>query len=102
MTPDRIATRSAQGLRRVAPALATLALAACATDPLRTDPAGYLAEVPEQVAALAAPGQDLSRVQLRDGDGCFYYLHAGPVEDTMIPLRTARGNPICTEAPTTG
>jgi len=102
MTPDRIATRVALNLRRAALALALPALAACATDPLRTEPGGFLADVPEEVVALAAPGQDMSRVRLRPDDNCFYYLYAGPVEDTMIPLRSARGNPICTEAPTTG
>lgn len=92
--------------RRLAPRLAVLALAplaltACAPaiDPLQAGPDGFLRPVPEEVAALAAPGQDLSRVRLRSADRCFWYLHAGPVEDTMIPLRTPRGNPIC--APST-
>ena len=97
MTRRRIAPRRRPALRLAAAALTPLALSACATatDPLRTGPDGFIAELPEQVAALAAPGQDLSRVRLRADDRCFYYMHAGPVEDTMIPLRTAEGNPIC-------
>mgnify|MGYP006432365741 CR=1 FL=1 len=101
MTGWRITQGRGPALRLAALALAPLALVACATatDPLRTGPDGFIAELPDEVAALAAAGQDLSRVRVRADDRCFWYLHAGPVEDTMIPLRTPRGNPIC--APST-
>jgi len=104
MTCRRIAPRRRPALRLAAVALTPLALSACAaaTDSLQTGPDGFLRQVPEQVAALAAPGQDLSRVRLRADDSCFWYLHAGPVEDTLIPLRTAEGNPICAPAATPG
>lgn len=53
------------------------------------------APLPEQVVALAAPWQDLASARLRPEDGCYWYEHAGPVETTLLPLRTAEGRPIC-------
>lgn len=44
---------------------------------------------------LAGPGQNLATARLRPEDGCYWYEHSGPVETTLLPLRTARGNPIC-------
>lgn len=76
--------------------LIVLGLAACAEP--RWDEAnedGTLAVVPESVLGLAAPYQDVSQVKLDPQTNCFWYLHAGPVEDTYLPLRTANGNPIC-------
>ena len=79
------------------PAVA-LGLSACVTAGEVTPPAepGFLAEVPEAVAAAAAPGQSLRAVALREEDGCYWYRHAGPVETTLLPLRTREGRPICT------
>lgn len=77
---------------------ALLALGAC-TAPVTTAPdqaTGFVAELPEQVLALAAPYQDLRAVRLMPADGCYWYRHVGPVEDTMLPLRTVDGRPICT------
>ncbi len=51
--------------------------------------------VSEAVAALAAPGQDLTSARLVPEDGCYWYEHRGPVETTLLPLRTVNGNPIC-------
>lgn len=51
--------------------------------------------IPEQVAALAAPYQDVSTARLLPRDGCYWYLHEGPVETTLLPLRTVDGRPIC-------
>jgi len=51
--------------------------------------------IPEQVAALAAPYQDVSTARLLPRDGCYWYLHRGPVETTLLPLRTVDGRPIC-------
>lgn len=53
--------------------------------------------VPPEVAAAAAPNQDLSFVELRDSDNCYWYRHRGPVETTMIPLRTREGRQICVQ-----
>lgn len=74
-----------------------LALGACAV------PAGGTAEsetaiskgVMTQLSAMAAPYQDLQSVRLRPEDGCYWYRHVGPVETTMLPLRTVDGRPIC-------
>ncbi|WP_248368167.1 hypothetical protein [Aliiroseovarius sp. S1339] len=53
------------------------------------------AEVPENVRAIAGPGQDLSDVRINNADGCFVYRHQGPVETTYLPLRNRKGQPIC-------
>lgn len=54
-----------------------------------------IGNVPEAVVELAGPGQNLATARLRPEDGCYWYEHSGPVETTLLPLRTARGNPIC-------
>ncbi|MEI4234759.1 hypothetical protein [Roseovarius sp. D22-M7] len=51
--------------------------------------------VPEEVIALAAPYQDVATARLLPRDGCYWYRHEGPVETTLLPLRTADGRPIC-------
>ncbi|WP_321363214.1 hypothetical protein [uncultured Celeribacter sp.] len=75
-----------------------LALAGCEA-PLTTE--GYLKEVPEGLAEVAAPNQNLAAVQINPEDGCYWYRHEGPVETTLLPLRAKNGRPICTEAPAT-
>ncbi|MEQ8294302.1 MAG: hypothetical protein RIA08_19055 [Roseovarius sp.] len=77
--------------------LALLALAACddTVSGVPTGPDGYLETVPPEVAALAAPGQNLQTVQLQS-DGCYWYLYEGPVETLMVPLRAETGGKICT------
>ncbi|MEX1233899.1 MAG: hypothetical protein WEB56_02810 [Roseovarius sp.] len=65
---------------------------------------GFLSPVPEAVAQMAAPYQDMTAVRLEPSTGCFVYRHRGPVETTMLPLRTEDGRAICTakdEAPAT-
>lgn len=54
------------------------------------------AAVPEAVIQTAAFYQDLTTARLRPEDGCYWYLHSGPVETTLLPLRTIAGRPICT------
>lgn len=68
---------------------AGLGLGACATTP------GGSAPLPEEVAALAGPNQDLTSARLLPEDGCYWYAHKGKVETTLLPLRTPAGNPIC-------
>jgi hypothetical protein len=77
---------------------AALALSACVTtgDVTPATEPGFLAQVPEAVAAAAAPGQSLQSVALREEDGCYWYRHSGPVETTLLPLRTREGRVICT------
>lgn len=60
------------------------------------DPAsGFMANVPERVIELAAPNQDLTRIRIDPVDGCYVYRYEGPVETTLLPLRTRDGRPIC-------
>ncbi|WP_071674884.1 hypothetical protein [Nioella nitratireducens] len=73
-------------------------LAACATTPPPPDDAP-LEEVPEAVAAIADPAQNLSVVRIDPVDGCYWYQYSGPVETTFLPLRTSEGRAICTRAP---
>lgn len=83
--------------------LAGLSLAACtelATTGTAVDGSRFVADLPESVRAIAAPGQNLDKVVFLEQDNCYWYEHAGPVETTLLPLRTARGNTICAEQPT--
>ncbi|QPM92039.1 hypothetical protein [Pseudooceanicola algae] len=76
-----------------------LTLGACAipvAGPADPD-TGLSAEMMTQLITMAAPYQDLQSVRLRPEDGCYWYRHAGPVETTMLPLRTVDGRPICTQ-----
>jgi hypothetical protein len=76
--------------------LTLLALSACEPVPTSGGPAGTgVITVPESVAAIAAPFQDLTTARVRADDGCYWYTHQGPVETTELPLRTTSGNPIC-------
>ncbi len=79
---------------------AGFALGGCtvATGSTGVGPNGYLKEVPEAVLEIAAPYQNLDAVVLKPEDGCYWYRHDGPVESTLLPLRTRSGNPICTRA----
>lgn len=74
------------------PLTAIIALAACSGT--------YTGSLPENVAAIAAPNQDVSTAFLKEADGCYWYLYSGPVETTELPLRNVDGRPICTRAPT--
>lgn len=91
------------GMRQCRPILlsiALLALGAC-TMPINqaTDKStGFFKELPEGVALIAAPYQNLQEVILQPEDGCYWYRYVGPVETTMLPLRTVEGRPICTKA----
>ena len=59
---------------------------------------GTLSRVPDAVAQIAAPGQNLNGVKIMPEDGCYWYRYVGPVETTYLPLRTVEGRPICTRA----
>lgn len=59
---------------------------------------GFLAKAPEGVMAIAAPNQDLTAVRVDPTTGCYVYRYKGPVETTLLPLRTPDGRPICTES----
>jgi len=81
-------------------AAASLLLAACAA-PVDPGPAGggALRAVPDTVRELAAPYQDVSTARVLEQDGCYWYRHVGPVETTLLPLRTAEGRRICARPP---
>lgn len=90
--------RRAGAVKVIFAATALLALGACAA-PSSAPPASdsaFLEQVPPQVAAMAAPHQNLQAVRLMRSDGCYWYQHVGPVETTMLPLRTSNGSRICT------
>ena len=73
---------------------ALVPLGACSAPMMGAGDVSPAAKVPAEVAALAAHQQNLQEVRLLD-DGCYWYRHDGPVESTMLPLRTASGSPIC-------
>ncbi len=77
-----------------------LALGACSEILSNSQGSGSLPPLPDQVVALAAPNQDLTTARLRPEDNCYLYMHSGPVEETLLPLRTASGNPICVKSAT--
>lgn len=81
-------------------ALTVLVLGACAApyDGTASGPAGEGVTIPQAVVDIAAPYQDLTTARLRPEDGCYWYLHAGPVETTSLPLRTPDGRQICTSS----
>jgi hypothetical protein len=97
MTQDH--TDNARSLMRgktLAAGAMMLALAACAAPmPAPETDTGFITNLPAQVISLADPTQNLQAVRIMD-DGCYWYEHAGPVETTMLPLRTPSGSPICT------
>ncbi|MEL6511801.1 MAG: hypothetical protein AAFQ47_16900 [Pseudomonadota bacterium] len=56
---------------------------------------GFMTNVPDRVQEIAAPNQDLTAIRIDPADGCYVYRHVGPVETTLLPLRTVDGRPIC-------
>lgn len=78
--------------------LVALSLAACEPfEGMEGAPNSQLiANVPESVLEVAGPNQNLKAIRINPADGCYEYQHIGPVETTFLPLRTAKGNPICT------
>lgn len=77
-------------------AISLVVLSACAR-PIagtETEP-GFFEELPEGLAETAAPGQPLHAVRIQPEDGCYWYQHVGPVETTLLPLRSRAGGMIC-------
>jgi len=73
--------------------IALLALAGCVTP----TPEGAVEVLATEVLGLIAPGQDPSTARL-EPDGCYWYLHNGPVESVYIPLLTRDQRMICVVA----
>lgn len=83
--------------------IALLGLAACEPEMVQVGndiAPEFRTDLPEQVLSLAAPWQNLSRVTYIPETGCYWYEHHGPVETTLLPLRSHGGNPICTKEQT--
>ncbi|MDP5362086.1 MAG: hypothetical protein NWP79_08085 [Paracoccaceae bacterium] len=76
-----------------------LMLGACDVESVETNGTNlrFITQLPEAVTAVAAPFQNLEAVVLLPDDNCYWYNHAGPVETTLLPLRTTQGRPICVE-----
>jgi hypothetical protein len=91
-------------IRSVMMCAVMMALAACGA-PLGgnafTNQLG-VSRLPDDLRAMAAPYQNLETVRLLPDDNCYWYQHRGPVETTLLPLRTTTGRAICASAPTSG
>lgn len=79
------------------PAICVFAVGAC-TDAANQASSSNDRPASAELARLAAPGQDLSRIKIDPSNGCYLYRYRGPIETTYLPVRTANGNPICTRA----
>lgn len=84
-------------LQKIGILCVALALGACTDEAVSTGAAtgGVPGALPEAIQSIAAPFQDLSTARLLPEDRCYWYLHTGPVETTLLPLRTMDGRPIC-------
>ncbi len=71
--------------------LALTTVAACGSTPVREEPR----IVSDAVTELADPRQNLATARLRETDNCYWYEYQGPVETTLLPLKTVDGRPIC-------
>ena len=68
----------------------------CAAQPPGpSDAVDQMDTVPEAVLAMADPDQDAATARILPNDNCYWYVHSGPVETTLLPLTTPNGNPIC-------
>jgi len=74
--------------------LGVMMLGACSTGVTREETSSVVS-VPDAVVQVADPDQDLTTARLRPEDNCYWYEHNGPVETTLLPLRTPNGNQIC-------
>jgi hypothetical protein len=87
---------AARGRWTITPVM--IVVAACTAPDRGVDPeTGFVTELPESVRELADPSQDLTTVRLNPDDNCYWYLYSGPVETTMLPLRTRDGRWICAQ-----
>ncbi len=85
-------------LRSLTAASLLFLTAACAAPMTNSDGSpAFLEELPEGLAEIAAPGQNLQRVLILPEDACYWYEHVGPVETTLLPLRAQSGRPVCSQ-----
>lgn len=69
-------------------------LAACEPVVVQEDPNNGII-IPDEVVQVAGPNQDLTTARLLPEDNCYWYMHRGPVETTLLPLRSFDGRAIC-------
>ena len=81
----------------VIPAVCVFAVSACEST-VNQASSSNTRPASQELAKLAAPGQDLSRVRVDPATGCYFYRYRGPIETSYLPVRTSNGNPICTRA----
>lgn len=87
-------------LKMPAALLTMTVVTACAVvDPTPPEPESPYPQLPLQVVERAATYQDLSTAFMDPTDNCFYYMHAGVVETTRLPLRNAAGAQLCIISP---
>ena len=77
----------------------TVVTACAVADPTPPEPPNPYPQLPLQVVETAATYQDLSTAFLDPTDNCFWYMHAGVVETTRLPLRNAAGAQLCMAVP---
>jgi hypothetical protein len=53
--------------------------------------------LPEGLAEVADPSQNLGAVLILPEDNCYWYQHTNAVESTYLPLLTRDGRPICSQ-----
>ena len=92
--------KMAMRVRLIGFVVATLALGGCSTLDGTARETRQQEALQAQLAALAAPDQDVATARLRPEDGCYWYRHAGRVETTELPLRTPGGQQICAPSET--
>ena len=81
---------------------ATSTMAACAgigpeavVPPAAAEVTSVEQQIKDQIAARAAPNQDIASARLRPDDNCFWFSYVGPVETTELPLLTKDGRHLC-------
>jgi hypothetical protein len=79
----------------IIPASLLATLGACSAPAPATDERSFISDLSPEVAALAAPNQNLDAVQFRPADRCYWVQWDGPVETVMVPLRAAGGGRVC-------
>jgi hypothetical protein len=82
-------------MTRTAALVLPLLIAGCVSTGSGGNGQTELPPLPERVLAVAAPWQNVATARLMPEDNCYWYEHQGPVETTLLPLRTAEGRPIC-------
>jgi hypothetical protein len=76
---------------------AALLLSACVSSTPPENASPFMEELPEGLAEVADPSQNLGAVLILPEDNCYWYQHTNAVESTYLPLLTRDGRPICSQ-----